>query len=143
MAVMAETMGISMVMPMVKCDLSATQAEQGLLASAGYFGVVFSSHIMGFLADTCGRVRTLRYSLLLAAAATVISAFSVNTWMLIAFRFLNGFFISGCQACVFSLCGEYHSNRTRVRHVTLLAIFLPFALIFLPGKLSVQNIAII
>nr|XP_036232073.1 synaptic vesicle glycoprotein 2B isoform X2 [Bactrocera oleae]XP_036232074.1 synaptic vesicle glycoprotein 2B isoform X2 [Bactrocera oleae] len=133
MAVMAETMGISMVMPMIKCDLAATQAEQGLLASAGYFGVVMSSHIMGFLADTCGRVRTLRYSLVLAAAATIISAFSVNTWMLIAFRFLNGFFISGCQACVFSLCGEYHSNRTRVRHVTLLSIFLPFALIFLPA----------
>uniref|UniRef100_A0A0A1XB01 Synaptic vesicle glycoprotein 2B n=1 Tax=Zeugodacus cucurbitae TaxID=28588 RepID=A0A0A1XB01_ZEUCU len=133
MAVMAETMGIGMVMPMIKCDLAATQAEQGLLASAGYFGIVLSSHIMGFLADTCGRVRTLRYSLLLAAVATIISAFSVNTWMLIAFRFLNGFFISGCQACVFSLCGEYHSNRTRVRYVTLLAIFLPFALMFLPA----------
>uniref|UniRef100_A0A034VLN2 Synaptic vesicle glycoprotein 2B n=1 Tax=Bactrocera dorsalis TaxID=27457 RepID=A0A034VLN2_BACDO len=133
MAVMAETMGISMVMPMVKCDLAATQAEQGLLASAGYFGVVMSSHIMGFLADTCGRVRTLRYSLVLATVATIISAFSVNTWMLIAFRFLNGFFISGCQACVFSLCGEYHSNRTRVRYVTLMSIFLPFALMFMPG----------
>ncbi|XP_012158711.1 synaptic vesicle glycoprotein 2B isoform X1 [Ceratitis capitata] len=133
MAVMAETMGVGMIMPLIKCDLTATQTEQGLLASAGFFGIVLSSHMMGFLADTWGRVRTLRYSLVLAATATIISAFSVNTWMLIAFRFLNGFFISGCQACVFSLCGEFHSNRTRVRYVTLLAIFLPFALMFMPA----------
>ncbi|XP_036320092.1 synaptic vesicle glycoprotein 2A-like [Rhagoletis pomonella] len=133
MAVMAETMGIGMIMPLVKCELEASQAEQGLLASAGFFGIGLSSHMVGFLADTAGRVRTLRYSLTLAATATIISAFSVNTWMLIVFRFLNGFFISGCQACVFSLVGEFHSNKTRVRYVTLMAIFLPLALVFLPA----------
>ncbi|XP_054727900.1 synaptic vesicle glycoprotein 2B [Anastrepha obliqua] len=133
LTVMAEMTAVGIIMPLIKCDLAATQAEQGILASAGFFGVVFSSHIVGFLADTWGRLRILRCSLILAAIVTIISTFSVNTWMLITFRFLNGFFICGGQACVFSYIGEFHSNRTRVRHITLLAISLPLAFILSPA----------
>ncbi|XP_017965075.1 synaptic vesicle 2-related protein [Drosophila navojoa] len=133
MAVMVEIMGVSLIMPLVKCDLQATLDQQGILASAGFLGVVLSSHAVGFLADTWGRVTTLRLAMLLSAITSIISAFSVNIWMLIAFRFLTGFFISGGQACVFSLCGEFHGNRTRVRHVTLLSCFLCFAIMFAPA----------
>lgn len=138
MSVMVETMGVSIIMPSVKCDLQSTISEQGILASAGFLGVVLSSHAMGFLADTWGRVRTLRFALILSFGATIISAFSVNIWMLIVFRFLCGFFISGCQACVFSLCGEFHGNRTRVRYVTLLSGFMPIALMYLPSKFYID-----
>ena len=134
MAVMVEIMCVSIILPSMQCDLVSTLTEQGILASSGFLGIVLSSHAMGFLADTWGRVRTLRLALVLASISTIISAFSVNIWMLIVFRFLTGFFISGGQACVFSLCGEFHGNKTRVRHVTLLSGFLPLALIYLPGK---------
>ncbi|KAM7349287.1 niacin transporter NiaP isoform 2-T2 [Cochliomyia hominivorax] len=133
MAVMVEIMCVSVILPSMKCDLMSTLTEQGILASSGFFGIVLSSHAMGFLADTWGRIRTLRLALILASISTIISAFSVNTWMLIVFRFLTGFFISGGQACVFSLCGEFHGNKTRVKHVTLLSGFLPLALIYLPA----------
>ncbi|XP_030078961.1 uncharacterized protein LOC111597266 [Drosophila hydei] len=133
MAVMVEIMGISLIMPLVKCDLQATLEQQGILASAGFLGVVLSSHAMGFLADTWGRVVTLRYAMLLSAISSIVSAFSINIWMLIVFRFLTGFFISGGQACVFSLCGEFHGNRTRVRHVTLLSCFMCIAMMFAPA----------
>ncbi|XP_017488324.1 PREDICTED: synaptic vesicle glycoprotein 2A-like, partial [Rhagoletis zephyria] len=133
LAVMTETLCMGMIIPFVKCDLEASEGEQGLLASAGFFGIMLSSHMVGFLADTAGRVRTLQYSLTLAATTTIIAAFSVNLWMLIVFRFLNGFFISGCQACVYSLVGEFHSNKTRIRYVALLTIFLPLAFVILPA----------
>ncbi|XP_065364204.1 niacin transporter NiaP [Calliphora vicina] len=132
MAVMVEIMCVSIILPSMKCDLVATLTEQGILASSGFLGIVLSSHAMGFLADTWGRIRTLRLALILATISTILSAFSINIWMLIVFRFLTGFFISGGQACVFSLCGEFHGNRTRVRHVTLLSGFLPLALMYLP-----------
>ncbi|KAH8373141.1 hypothetical protein KR200_000238 [Drosophila serrata] len=133
MGVMVEIMGVSLIMNQMKCDLQPTLDQQGILASAGFLGVVLSSHAMGFLADTWGRVTTLRYALSLASICSIVSAFSVNIWMLIVFRFLTGFFISGGQACVFSLCGEFHGNGSRVRHVTLLSGFLCLAMVFAPA----------
>ncbi|XP_016967732.1 synaptic vesicle glycoprotein 2A [Drosophila biarmipes] len=133
MAVMVEIMGVSLIMNQMKCDLQPTLDQQGILASAGFLGVVLSSHAMGFLADTWGRATTLRYALCLSSVCSIVSGFSVNIWMLIVFRFLTGFFISGGQACVFSLCGEFHGNGSRVRHVTLLSGFLCVAMIFAPA----------
>ncbi|KAH8367747.1 hypothetical protein KR084_002322, partial [Drosophila pseudotakahashii] len=133
MAVMVEIMGVSLIMNQMKCDLQPTLDEQGILASAGFLGVVLSSHAMGFLADTWGRATTLKYALCLSSVCSIVSGFSVNIWMLIVFRFLTGFFISGGQACVFSLCGEFHGNGSRVRHVTLLSGFLCMAMIFAPA----------
>ncbi|KAH8273477.1 hypothetical protein KR018_002956 [Drosophila ironensis] len=133
MGVMVEIMGVSLIMNQMKCDLQPTLDQQGILASAGFLGVVLSSHAMGFLADTWGRVTTLKYALCLSAVCSIVSGFSVNIWMLIVFRFLTGFFISGGQACVFSLCGEFHGNESRVRHVTLLSGFLCMAMVFAPA----------
>ncbi|XP_002067245.3 synaptic vesicle 2-related protein [Drosophila willistoni] len=133
MAVMVEIMGVSLIMNQMECDLKPTLEQQGILASAGFLGVVLSSHAMGFLADTWGRVVTLRYAVVLSVICSTISGFSVNIWMLIVFRFMTGFFISGCQACVFSLCGEFHGNGSRVRHVTLLSGFMCVAMMFAPS----------
>ncbi|XP_039153549.1 synaptic vesicle glycoprotein 2B [Drosophila simulans] len=133
MGVMVEIMGVSLIMNQMKCDLQPTLDQQGILASAGFLGVVLSSHAMGFLADTWGRATTLRYALCLSCVCSLVSAFSVNIWMLIVFRFLTGFFISGGQACVFSLCGEFHGSGSRIRHVTLLSGFLCTAMIFAPA----------
>ncbi|XP_075156399.1 niacin transporter NiaP [Haematobia irritans] len=132
MTVMVESMCVSIILPSMKCDLVSSVTEQGMLASSGFLGIVLSSHAMGFLADTWGRIKTLRAALSLAAISSFISAFSVNIWMLIFFRFLTGFLISGGQACVFSLTGEFHGNKTRTRHVTLLSGFLPLAMVYLP-----------
>ncbi|XP_052855378.1 synaptic vesicle 2-related protein [Drosophila gunungcola] len=133
MAVMVEIMGVSLIMNQMKCDLQPTLDQQGILASAGFLGVVLSSHAMGFLADTWGRATTLKYALFLSSVCSIVSGFSVNIWMLIVLRFLTGFFISGGQACVFSLCGEFHGSGSRVRHVTLLSGFLCMAMIFAPA----------
>lgn len=134
MACITEITGLGLIMFPAKCDLKFSLEDQGLLASAGYMGVTVSSHFSGFLADTWGRVRSLRTMLLISLCTSLISTMSPNVWMLFVFRFLTGFFISGCQACVFSLVGEFHSSRTRVRHVAMVSIFLPTGLVFLPGN---------
>lgn len=143
MGVMVEIMGVSLIMNQMKCDLQPTLNQQGILASAGFLGVVLSSHAMGFLADTWGRATTLRYALCISSVCSIVSAFSVNIWMLIVFRFLTGFFISGGQACVFSLCGEFHGTGSRIRHVTLLSGFLCMAMIFAPGELLLKRLKLI
>lgn len=133
MAVMTEIMGLSLLIPIAKCDLKFSLNEQSILASSGFLGVVASSHIMGFLSDTWGRLKVLRISILISSICSIISAFSVNVWMLSIFRFLVGFFISSCQACNYSYLGEFHGNKTRTRGVTLLSTFIPLAFIFMPA----------
>lgn len=135
MACVTEITGLGLIMFPIKCDLEFTLAEQGLLGSAGFMGVTASSHFMGFLADTWGRVRSLKTMLLISLCASLISTMSVNVWMLFIFRFLTGVFIAGCQACVFTMVGEFHSSRTRVKHVAMVSIFLPSGLIYLPGNI--------
>lgn len=136
MACITEISGIGLIMFSIKCDLKFTLVEQGLIGSAGFLGIVISSHFMGFLADTWGRVRSLRLMLFLSLCMSIISVMSVNVWMLFIFRFLTGCFISGGQAIVFTVVGEFHSSKTRIKHVALVSIFLSVGIIYFPGNLQ-------
>lgn len=133
LAFITEISGLGLIMFPAKCELQFTLTEQGLLGSAGFLGVTVSAHAMGFLADTWGRLRTLKTMIFISLCTSLISSVSTNVWMLFIFRVLTGVFISGCQSCVFSFVGEFHSSRTRVRHVAMVSIFLPAGLIYLPG----------
>uniref|UniRef100_T1GGW1 Major facilitator superfamily (MFS) profile domain-containing protein n=1 Tax=Megaselia scalaris TaxID=36166 RepID=T1GGW1_MEGSC len=113
MACITEIASIGQIMFSIKCDLKLTLTQQGLVGSAAYIGIVISSHFMGFLADTWGRTRSLRLTLFLSLCMSLISIMSVNVWMLFTFRFLTGLFISGGQAIVFTLVGEFHGSKTR------------------------------
>lgn len=135
MAAAVEIIGMTVVMFSADCDLKLTVTQQGLLGSIGYFGIILSSHAMGFSADTWGRVKTIRISLLLSVVASLISVFSINTSMLLASRFFTGFFITASQSCVYTLLGEYHSPKTRMNHITVLASFLVIGLIYIEGEL--------
>lgn len=52
MGVVVENVNIGFVLPYVRCEMDISTAEQGLLNSVGYIGIVLSSHFWGFLADT-------------------------------------------------------------------------------------------
>ncbi|XP_055383192.1 synaptic vesicle glycoprotein 2B-like [Condylostylus longicornis] len=137
MATMVEIMGVSLVIELAKCDMDFTIYEQGILASSGFLGVVCSSHALGFLADTVGRSKILKFALIFSIISSAASVFSTTVWMLIILRFLVGFFISGCQACVFSYMGEFHGKKTRLRNVTMLSCFLPLGLVVLPALATI------
>lgn len=133
-AMLAEVGCLSLLMFAAKCDLQFSVTEQSILGSSGFIGVVLGSQVLGTLADIKGRRKTLLISIALSICASVISSFSVHTYMLIAFRMLNGFFISGGQSVMFSYLGEFHSDRTRAKYITLVATFLPLGSIYYPGN---------
>ncbi|XP_055383166.1 synaptic vesicle glycoprotein 2C-like isoform X2 [Condylostylus longicornis] len=130
---MTETMGVSIILVSVKCDLNLTLQEQGYLASAGFLGVVFSAHTMGLLSDTCGRNKTLKYSVFLASICSFLSVFANTIWTLIIIRFLVGFFMNACQSCSFSYLGEFHSSKTKTKFVTFLIIFFAIGATYFPA----------
>lgn len=89
--VILETLGISFVMPVSECDMNLTSKDKGILSAIGFIGIIASSHLWGFLADTQGRRAVILPTLLVSFACTVASSLTTQFWLFVVFRFLNGF----------------------------------------------------
>lgn len=85
-----EGLSIGFVLPYVKCDLQMTSAEQGMLNSSGFIGVILSSHFWGFMADTWGRKKVMQLSVFTAFILSASSSFANNVWLMILLRFAVG-----------------------------------------------------
>uniref|UniRef100_A0A182INB7 Major facilitator superfamily (MFS) profile domain-containing protein n=1 Tax=Anopheles atroparvus TaxID=41427 RepID=A0A182INB7_ANOAO len=116
-AVLLETLGISYVLPVAECDLLLTTKEKGVLSAISFAGIISSSHLWGFLADTRGRKTVIVPTLFLAFAATVLSSFTTNFWLITVMRFFTGFFISGSSATIYAYLGEFHAKRNSSRAI--------------------------
>nr|CAD7410429.1 unnamed protein product [Timema poppensis] len=55
-----------------------------------FAGMIASSQLWGFIADTNGRRKVLIITLLINCCCTIASSFSSALWVLVLFRFLNG-----------------------------------------------------
>lgn len=87
----AELASVNFILPLAQCDLDLSSTDKGILSSIGYVGVILSSHLWGFVADTKGRRSSLIPSLLIAFVVTVLSSLANNFWLLVCLRFINGF----------------------------------------------------
>ncbi|GAB0095766.1 synaptic vesicle glycoprotein 2B-like [Sergentomyia squamirostris] len=116
-AVLLETLGISFVNPVAQCDLELTNRDKGVLSAIAFVGIIISSHLWGFLADTLGRRAVMMPSLFAAFISTFLSSFTTNFWVFAVLRFLTGFFISGSSATVYAYLGEFHNMKTRSRAI--------------------------
>lgn len=83
--------GINVVLAIAQCELELTNIHKGILSSIGYLGIILSSHLWGFLADTKGRKKIMVPALLASFVFTVISSMAKSFWVLVLFRFLHGF----------------------------------------------------
>lgn len=50
--VLLETLGISYILPVSECELNLSSKDKGLLSGIVFAGIIASSHLWGFLADT-------------------------------------------------------------------------------------------
>ncbi|XP_070498292.1 synaptic vesicle glycoprotein 2B-like [Chironomus tepperi] len=108
-AVLLETLSISFVLPVAEKDLNLSTEDKGIVSSVAYAGIIASSHLSGFLADTKGRRLVIMLSLLLSFGCTLISSFVNNFWIFTAMRFFCGFFISGSSATIYAYLAEFHT----------------------------------
>lgn len=90
MGVVVENVNVGFVLPYVRCEMEVSTMEQGFLNSVGYFGIVISSHLWGFLADTTGRRRVLLFAMGGSFVCALLSAFSYNMISLIVSRLFVG-----------------------------------------------------
>lgn len=86
-----ELTSVNFILSIAQCDLNMSTSDKGILSAIGYVGLILSSHLWGFLADTRGRRSTMILSLLIATLATIASSLVNNFWLLVLLRFVNGF----------------------------------------------------
>ncbi|XP_065085909.1 synaptic vesicle glycoprotein 2B-like [Ochlerotatus camptorhynchus] len=132
-AFLLETLGISYVIAVAGCDLQLSTQEKGSLSAVGFLGVIVSSHLWGFLADTRGRRKVIVPTLLLTFVMTVISSFMTNFWLITFFRFLAGIFISGSSATIYAYLGEFHNQQNGSRAIMGASFVFGLGCILLPG----------
>lgn len=113
--VLLETLGISFILPVAQCDLNLSTQDKGLLSAIAFAGIIASSHLWGFLADTRGRRKVIMPTLFLSFTITVASSFVKSFWIFTLMRFFSGLFISGGSATIYAYLGEFHNVKTRSR----------------------------
>uniref|UniRef100_A0A182VPW3 Major facilitator superfamily (MFS) profile domain-containing protein n=1 Tax=Anopheles minimus TaxID=112268 RepID=A0A182VPW3_9DIPT len=130
MAVLNETMGISIIIPAAHCDLHLTATDKGLLTGVSFAGIIVSSHFWGYIADTKGRRRTLIVSLVLTAICALVSGLSINYTMMVVMRFLVGVFISAPSATIFAYLGEFFKTSNRTVVITYASVAVGLSAVF-------------
>ncbi|XP_061390195.1 synaptic vesicle glycoprotein 2A-like [Musca vetustissima] len=131
--VLLETLAISFVLPVSQCDLNLSVQERGIMSAIGFAGIITSSHLWGFLADTTGRRNVIRPTLLIGFAITVVSSFSTNFWTLVILRYLNGICVSGGSATVYAYLGEFHTQKNRSRAIMSAAFIFGVGAMLMPA----------
>ncbi|KAK9884628.1 hypothetical protein WA026_007468 [Henosepilachna vigintioctopunctata] len=133
MCVIIETMSMMFIVPAAKCDLNLSLSQQGLLSSISFFGVVASSYIWGFLADTQGRRKVLIISLISSFITSIICSLISYSSLFILLRFLNGACVGGASSITYAYIGEFHNDKLRPKIVSGVAVFVAFGNTYLPG----------
>lgn len=90
MYVMAETLGVSYIIPPAKCDLELDTMRKGILSSVSVFGIALTSHVSGFLTDQLGRKRTVFMSIFMSTCLSAVSALVPGFWTMVLFRLMAG-----------------------------------------------------
>lgn len=137
---------LGFVLPVSQCDLNLTTSEKGILASATYVGIICSSHLWGFLADTKGRRYVIRPTLLFVFILSAASSFVQNFYQFAVLRFLGGFLwvttvhfidifyswifscsLSGSSATIYAYLSEFHDIKHRDRAIMISSVIFAIA----------------
>ncbi|XP_049842950.1 synaptic vesicle glycoprotein 2A-like isoform X2 [Schistocerca gregaria] len=128
-----EVLGIAFVTPAVLCDFDMTSFEKGFLGGTIYIGMIVSSHLWGYAADTWGRHVVLSLTLGLDFVCSVLSGLMPSLPLLIVFRLLSGIWVCGPSAVTYAYLGEFHSDKTRAQSMVYVCLFIAAALVVQPG----------
>lgn len=89
--VFVETCNVAYIIPVSECDLNLSSGEKGILSAVSFLGIILSSHLWGYLADTKGRRCVIMPTLLIAFLLSCASSLVQNFYLFVSLRFLNGF----------------------------------------------------
>ncbi|MDP3395339.1 MAG: MFS transporter [Methanoregula sp.] len=106
---------MSIALPLIIVQFSATPLEQGIVGAAAVVGAIFGALIGGRLCDRFGRKKVFLFDLLVFIIFAVLSFFAWNIESLILFRFLLGVGIGADYPVCASYVSEFMPKRIRGR----------------------------
>ncbi|KAL1397239.1 hypothetical protein pipiens_009904 [Culex pipiens pipiens] len=132
-AVMLETLSISFVIAVAECDLNLTTEQKGILGAVALVGIIVSSHLWGFLADTQGRRKVIIPTMLAGFGVSFVSSFTTDFATITACRFLTGFLVCGGSATIYAYLGEFHNDKDRSRAIMAASFVFGIGCVLMPG----------
>ena len=106
---------MSIALPLIIVQFSATPLEQGIVGAAAVIGAIFGALIGGRLCDRFGRKKIFLLDLLIFIIFAVLSSFAWSIESLIIFRFLLGVGIGADYPVCASYVSEFMPKRIRGR----------------------------
>ena len=106
---------MSIALPLIIVQFTATPLEQGIIGAAAVIGAIFGALIGGRLCDRFGRKTVFLADLFMFIVFAVLSAFAWNVGSLILFRFLLGVGIGADYPVCASYVSEFMPKRIRGR----------------------------
>ncbi|XP_062540912.1 synaptic vesicle glycoprotein 2B-like [Armigeres subalbatus] len=132
-AYLLEIFGIGYIISFIGHDMKITTKEKGILSAIGFAGVIVSSHMWGFLADTYGRRKIMIPTLFITFTISLISSFLANFWVIVFMRFMVGVFIAGPSSASYAYLNEFHDRKNGFRAIMGASIVFAAGSIILPG----------
>ncbi|KAF9823690.1 hypothetical protein SFRURICE_013171 [Spodoptera frugiperda] len=108
-----EIFSVSYIVPASVCELHTTSTQQGLMASVPLIGIITTSHIWGYLADTRGRRKILIISMTMTYLAGTAATLSPNWIVLSLLKLLSSSSVSGSMALSMTLLSECTPSEKR------------------------------
>jgi len=121
-----DTAVIGFLAPAIAREWQIDPQSLGLLFGAGMLGAVVGTAVLGPVADSFGRTRTMLVSTAFFGAVTIWSGCVNDPTALTLLRFLSGIGLGGVLPCAIALTSEYSPQRRRSSLVT--AMFCGFTL---------------
>ncbi|XP_063243924.1 synaptic vesicle glycoprotein 2A-like isoform X10 [Bacillus rossius redtenbacheri] len=129
-----EIYGTAYLLPAAQCDFNMTAQQKGLLGSIALIGVICSSQLWGYLADSLGRKKIIVFTLAMDAVCGIASSLAPDFYSFLIVRFFGGFFICGAATVVYVYIGEFHAEANRAKFIILLSVVVSLSSIFQPGE---------
>ena len=106
---------MSIALPLIIVQFSATPLEQGIVGAAAVVGAIFGALIGGRLCDRFGRKKVFLFDLLIFIIFAILSSCAWSIESLIIFRFLLGVGIGADYPVCASYVSEFMPKRIRGR----------------------------
>jgi putative MFS transporter len=109
-------------MPVLAVAWDISPSAVGILISTGYIGQLLGAILLSHCAERFGRLKTLRWSIVILAGLSVACAFASSFFVLLVMRFLQGFGLGAEVPIAATYINESCPARFRGRLVFLLEI---------------------
>ncbi|XP_041968037.1 synaptic vesicle glycoprotein 2C-like [Aricia agestis] len=133
MGVIIQNLILGYVLPAAQCELDLSLSQRGWLAALPFLGIILTSYVWGWVADTRGRRFTMLLSTTMSTLFSIVLSLMPDITSFAVFTFLSAIFMSGSSAVVYTYIGEFTNVNHRDKMVAFGASFVGIGSVVLPG----------